>query len=85
MILAFCTSIGIVLVFLTEIEEHAQMNGTVTMISAPTLSKVPTTVTSDIIVLDGSISPSIAIASDMPPVGAVSPSGIAIFAWKATS
>jgi hypothetical protein len=79
-IFAFCTKIGIVLVFLTETEEQLHIHGTVTIISAPTLSNVSTTVTSDIIVLDGSISPSTAIANCMPSAGAVSPSGVAILA-----
>ena len=73
------------LVFLIETEEHPHKNGTVTMMSAPMLSYAPTTVTSEIIVLDGSTSPSIATDNWIPSAGADSPSGIAMFAWNATS
>jgi hypothetical protein len=68
-------------------EEHEHMQGTVTIMSVPTLSKVSASVGVVIIVLDGSSEPSMNTASDMPSgeVGTVSPSGTAILAWNATS
>ena len=66
------------LVFLIETAEHPHKHGTVTMMSAPTLSYISTVVTSEIIVLEGSTSPSIATESWIPSSGTVSPSGIAI-------
>lgn len=80
------TLIGCVLMFRIDTLEQRQIHGTDTTMSVPTLSPATsdTSGTVTVIVLDGSTSPSIAIASEIGstvPAGSV---GRLMFAWNAT-
>ena len=68
-----------VLIFLTQIDDIILL-GTSTKIAEKTLKNVSTAVGVTVIVVEGTASPSIAIASEIGP--AVSPVGTAIFAPK---
>ena len=79
----FMWIIGGVLILRTATVEQRQIWGTATIMSAPTLPNSSTAAGVIVMVLDGSISPSTAIArliaSTVPPVGT------AMLAWNATS
>ena len=81
MIFAFCTKIGCVLVLRTD-KDSQQPEKIAALIALLTLKNSSTAAGVTIIVLAGSVAPSIVMATEIAPT--VPPVGIAIFAPKST-